>query len=46
MPYLEVSLMLAAARHRVVRDSGTEHAAHERTIGSLAHRLIALFVPR
>jgi hypothetical protein len=41
MPYLEVSLMLPAARHRVVRDSGTEHAAYERLIGSLAHRLIA-----
>jgi hypothetical protein len=41
MPYLEVSLMLPATRHRVVRDSGTEHAAYERMIGSLAHRLIA-----
>ena len=28
-------------RRPVVRDSGSEHAAYERTIGSLVHRLIA-----
>ena len=30
-----------AASRMVVRDSGVDHAAYERTIGSLAHRLIA-----